>query len=158
MLESQLSSGEPLIPGDANYALSNYCKRLSTFTLPVALRQDSTCSKYEWTLEKTILKRLAEGARFSITKSPKPSQQSGFTMIGCMWCCACLNLPHSYFGCDGVYNPDVSKKLNFDTTKFWFSSEKELGGLLPGETKAGMCTAELAEPGCRFDRSDEHHV
>ena len=113
--------------------------------------------KYESTLEKTIAKRVDEGAKFFWAKSKKPSSESGFTMVGCEFCHACLNLRHAYFGCEGTYNHDVSNRLNFDITNFWFSHEKqkELGGLLPGENKA-MCTAELAEPGCRFDSTDEY--
>ena len=103
---SQLSSGEPFKPGDTNYAYSNYCKRLCTWSLNVALHQDSTCNKkYESTLEKTIAKRVDEGAKFFWAKSKKPSSESGFSH-------ACLNLRHAYFGCEGTYKPDVSKRLH----------------------------------------------
>ena len=50
-LESQLNSGEPFKPGDTNYAYSNYCKRLCTWSLNVGLHQDSTCNNYLSTLD-----------------------------------------------------------------------------------------------------------
>ena len=75
-------------------------------------------------LERAILRRVKEGARFTCVRVA-PSKMTGCTLIGCLRCGACLNLEHGYFGCNGLFDPNVVARLNDNTRDFWLAMKSK---------------------------------